>query len=149
MPIFVNDVEITDDAVFREMQYHPADTENAAMEEAARALTVQEILRQEAVEAEFLSTDAESDDVDKGIMALIQQRIQTPDASKDVCERYFEQNKSRFHTDKDMPVPAFELVEDKIRDYLHTRSIRHGIQSYILDTAQRYRISGFDLGGAI
>ena len=39
----------------------------------------------------------------------------------------------------------FDMVEERIRDYLHTRSIREGIRSYILHLAESARIFGFDI----
>lgn len=47
MPIFINETEIEDDAIFSEMQYHPADDMEQARDAAAQALVVRELLKQE------------------------------------------------------------------------------------------------------
>jgi len=150
MPIFVNKTEITDDDVFKEMQFHPAATREAARDEAAKALLIRELLRQEALEKGFLAKDAEEEALDAGIMKLIQSEVTAPEATPEVCRHYYDHNIERFSAGEGakMPLP-FSEVEPRIRDYLHTRSIRHGIQSYILDLAGRAKIAGFDLAAAL
>ncbi|MFC4347155.1 hypothetical protein ACFO5Q_04795 [Kordiimonas lipolytica] len=150
MPIFVNKTEITDDDVFKEMQFHPAATREAARDEAAKALLIRELLRQEAQEKGFLAKDAEEEALDAGIMKLIQSEVTAPEATPEVCRHYYDHNIERFSAGEGakMPLP-FSEVEPRIRDYLHTRSIRHGIQSYILDLAGRAKIAGFDLAAAL
>jgi hypothetical protein len=64
MPVFVNDVEISDDAVHCEMQYHPAATVEEAMERAARVLVVKELLLREARARVDLSTLSNASDDD-------------------------------------------------------------------------------------
>tara|TARA_B100001939_G_scaffold250728_2_gene217687 strand:+ start:12777 stop:13229 length:453 start_codon:yes stop_codon:yes gene_type:complete len=150
MPIYVNEVEITDDEVFREMQFHPAPTQEKARDEAARALLIRELLRQEAVEQGFLEPQAAADAVDSGIMRLVENMVTTPEATTEACRRYYDQNIDRFTAENGDGAPLpFEDVENRIRDYLHVRSIRHGIQSYILDLAHRAQIAGFDLAASL
>jgi len=149
MPIFVNQTEITDEEVFREMQYHPAASQDVALEEAARSLTIRELLRQESLEQQLVDDGAGLEDVDAAIMKLIEKEVQAPEAETQMCRRYYEQNKDRFRTGPDAAAQPFELVEDKIREYLHTRSIRHGIQSYILDLITRHKVAGFDLAAIL
>lgn len=150
MPIFVNKTEISDDDVFKEMQFHPAPNREAARDEAAKALLIRELLRQEAIEKGFLEEDATEEAFDAGIMKLIQAEVTAPEATPEVCRHYYDQNIERFSAadGAKMPLP-FGEVEARIRDYLHTRSIRHGIQSYILDLAGRAKVAGFDLAAAL
>ncbi len=150
MPIFVNKTEITDDEVFQEMQFHPAASREAARDEAAKALLIRELLRQRACEKGLLVADAQGEALDEGITALIQNEVSAPEATTDICRHYYDQNIERFRADPDARLPLpFEEVEPRIRDYLQTRSIRHGIQSYILDLAGRAKIAGFDLAAAL
>ncbi|MCJ9428199.1 hypothetical protein [Kordiimonas marina] len=150
MPLYVNTVEITDDEVFREMQFHAAATREAARDEAARALLIRELLRQRAVEKGFLAEDATGEDFDAGIMDLLGAEVTTPEPSAEVCRRYYEQNVDRFAVGENSALPSpFEAVEGRIRQYLQTRSIRHGIQSYLLDLAHQARIAGFDLAASL
>jgi len=150
MPLYVNKVEITDDAVFSEMQYHAADSQAAARDEAAKALLIRELLRQEAVENGFLPEAADTETIEKGLMTLLEEKVATPASTEEACRRYYDQNLQRFRASEtsDMPQP-FTKVQDRIRDYLHTRSMRHGIQSYILDLASKARIAGFDLAASL
>lgn len=78
MPVFVNNREISDDAVHREMQYYPAASAEEAMERAARVLVVKELLLQEAKNCLDLSTlsNASDDDI---VDQLLEQAIQVPD----------------------------------------------------------------------
>ena len=150
MPLYVNKTEITDDAVFSEMQHHAAPTREAARDEAAKALLIRELLRQRAVEGGFLAADADDEAIEKGIMVLLEEEVAAPAATEEACRRYYDQNIQRFRMSEDAEMPQpFTKVKDRIRDYLHTRSMRHGIQSYILDLASNARIAGFDLAASL
>lgn len=150
MPLYVNNMEITDDAVFAEMQHHAARSREIARDEAAKALLIRELLRQRAVEVGFLADDANSKEVEVATILLLEKEVAAPAASEEACRRYYDQNVQRFPMAEgsDLPQP-FTKVKDRIRDYLHTRSMRHGIQSYILDLASNARIAGFDLAATL
>jgi len=150
MPIFINEAEIDDDTVFSEMQYHSAETMEQARDAAAQALVVRELLRQEAVKRGLGKPEDADEALDAALMALIEKEVSVPPATADYCKNYYDQNKARFRaSDASNAFLPFELVEDKIRDYLHTRSIREGIRSYVLNLAEGARISGFDLAGSL
>jgi peptidyl-prolyl cis-trans isomerase C len=150
MPLYVNNVEITDDAVFSEMQHHSAPSKDAARDEAAKALLIQELLRQEAIEQGLLSEGSDPDVAEKAIMELMEQKVTVPAASDDACRRYYDQNIQRFRSSETSEIPQpFPKVKGRIHDYLHTRSMRAGIQSYILDLASKARIAGFDLAASL
>lgn len=150
MPLYVNKVEISDHDVFSEMQFHAAANQAAARDEAAKALLIRELLRQEAVEQGILSDSADAEAIDQSLTVLLEQEVATPASSEEACRRYYDQNITRFRASDttEMPQP-FTKVKDRIRDYLHTRSMRHGIQSYILDLASKSRIAGFDLTASL
>lgn len=150
MPIYVNKTEISDDAVFKEMQYHPAPSREAARDEAAKALLVKELLRQEAVEKGLLDEGADAEAIDCAALKLVEQEVSSPEADASACRRYYDHNIERFRAADGAALPLpFEQVEGRIREYLHTRSIRHGIQSYILDLARKAKIAGFDLAASL
>jgi peptidyl-prolyl cis-trans isomerase C len=151
MPIFVGETEITDEEVFREMQYHPAPSMEAARDTAAQALVVREILRQEAARKGLAPEDAgDGGDDDFGLMRLVEQSISVPTATIDVCRHYYDRNPDRFRAAdvKGCQVP-FEAVEEKIRDYLQARSAREGLRAYVLALAEDTRIAGFDLAASL
>jgi hypothetical protein len=150
MPLYVNKTEITDDAVFSEMQHHAAPSREAARDEAAKALLIRELLRQEAIEQELLMEDADDEAIEKAIIKLLEVKVAAPAANEEACRRYYDQNIQRFRASETSEIPQpFTNVKDRIRDYLHTRSMRHGIQAYILDLASRSRIAGFDLAASL
>ncbi|USG62523.1 hypothetical protein NBZ79_05990 [Sneathiella marina] len=150
MPIFINDTEIDDNAVFSEMQYHSAPSMEQARDAAAQALTIRELLRQEASRQGLSDRDDTEEALDKVLMQLVEKEVVTPAAGLDACRTYYEQNSQRFRvSDAGGAILPFEAVEEKIRDYLHTRSIREGVRSYILHLAETARIAGFDLAGSL
>ncbi len=144
MPIFVNNVEITDDDVYREMQHHPAPSVDAARDEAARALVVRELLRQ-AVGDGIGESERGSEDEEAAISRLIDREVKVPLADDSACRRYYEQNSARFKDAKNgQPLP-FDLVEGHIRDYLYARSFHAGLSQYVSILAERAKIIGFHL----
>lgn len=145
MTIRVNDVEITDEDVFEEMQYHPSENRLEATDAAAKALLVKEILRQEAVKAGLLDEKADDTAQEAAIVKLVEENVTTPGAGQDVCQRYYEQNTERFKAQDTGEILPFDMVESKIRDYLHTRSVREGLRSYVLKLAETMTIKGVDL----
>lgn len=150
MPMYVNSTEISDDQVFREMQFHPAATREEARDAAARALLVQELLRQEAVEKGLLDPTADAETIEIAVMRLLESEVSLPAATIDACRHYYDQNIERFAAAKGSKLPLpFEHVYDRIKEYLHTRSMRQGIQAYVLDLSTRHRVAGFDLAASL
>ena len=142
MPIMVNNVEITDDEVHSEMQYHPAESLDAARHKAAQALVIRQLLMQEAIEQNLHN---EAQEIEESIDRLIQKEVSVPQADEATCRRYYEQNKQRFidkTTKKQLP---FESVSTHIQTYLQARSLKTGISQYIKLLAGRAKIAGFDI----
>lgn len=98
--IRVNDAWIKADEVAREAQYHPADTAQQALELAAQALVIRQLLRQQAVTAGLLPDDtlAGSDQEDAAFQVLLQREIQIPEADDLAIERYYEANLAKLTT---------------------------------------------------
>ena len=147
MPIIVNKVEISDDVIHNEMQYHEAGSLEEARHKASESLVIKELLVQEARHFKLLDSD-EKDDIDSAVDALLQQEISVPNADEEMCQRYYEQNLERFmdkKTDKQLP---FDMVHNYIRDYLHTRSLQMGISQYIKILSGKAKIAGFSFEGA-
>ena len=91
MAITVNDVEIPDEAIYAEMQYHPAADAEAAQRDAAVALIVRELLNQEAAR---LGIDGENEE--GRLQALIDREVRTPEPDEATCRRYYDNNRRRF-----------------------------------------------------
>lgn len=100
MSVRVNEVEIAEDAILAEMQYHAAESAEEARHRAAVALVVREVLRQEAmrvgIEVPAGADPALSDDAE--IEALIARDVALPVADEAACRRYYDSNRRRFRT---------------------------------------------------
>ncbi len=94
--ITVNKQEIPQDAIFNEMQYHPANSLDEAQFLASRSLIIEELIRQRAVDLSLLGDeDSLSDDIhDK----VLEHDVKTPSATQEDCQRYYDQNQIKFKT---------------------------------------------------
>lgn len=150
MPVFVNNVEITDDAVFAEMQYHPAGSLEEAQHKAATALAVRELLLQEAaalgIVAPDESTSAETRE-EFIISRLLEQEVATPEPDEISCQRYYDQNQKKFRDTAGNPVP-FEYVQPAIAAFLKDVSWQTAMKQYLKILAGKARIAGLVLKGA-
>ncbi|PCI06057.1 MAG: peptidylprolyl isomerase [Hyphomicrobiales bacterium] len=101
-PIVVNGVEIAIDDVRSEAQNHPSDKPVQAFEQAARALVIRELLRQEtlvkgiAAEAEALGDGLKETDEDAAIRVLLEQEVIVPTAEEADCQRYYQNHSNKF-----------------------------------------------------
>lgn len=86
----INGVEISEQAIAAEMQYHPAATAEQARESASTALAVRELLLQEASRQ---GCDGEPDDM---IDQLLAQALNLPQAGEQECRQYYAANPQRF-----------------------------------------------------
>ncbi|GGY01874.1 peptidylprolyl isomerase [Litchfieldella qijiaojingensis] len=93
-PIRVGDSTIAEEAIAREMQYHPADSAGNAQLKAARALVVRELLRQRATELGLDVTGEEETDL--AIAALLERELDVPEPSDDDCRRFHAAAPTRF-----------------------------------------------------
>lgn len=112
--VSVNGVTIPRDAIAREAQHHPAPKPVAALQSAARALIVRELLLQEArrlnVEAVPLSDAAGRRETDEEalIRCLVEREVETPEPDEATCRRYYRQNRRSFRS-PDIYEPAHIL----------------------------------------
>jgi peptidyl-prolyl cis-trans isomerase C len=104
MPVAVNGVTISHDAIARETQNHPAPTPIAAWTAAARALAVRELLLQEARRLELRPESAVDEagrretEEEALVRALIAQEVETPTPDEESCRRYYQHNLGRFRS---------------------------------------------------
>ncbi|MGM0559669.1 MAG: peptidylprolyl isomerase [Pseudomonadota bacterium] len=99
--IRVNGSKISEEAIGREMQYHPADSQEEAWNEAATALVVRELLMQQADQQAVVAPaptgeEDESTEEERQIDALLKQELQVPEPDREACRRFYDNNKSRF-----------------------------------------------------
>lgn len=95
--ITVGGTVISADEIMREAQNHPADELADAAWEAARALTVRELLLQEAERR--APDDSSNGAADDRIRALIEREVEAPLAGEAECRRFYETNAERFHSE--------------------------------------------------
>lgn len=94
MSITVNGVEISDAAIYAEMQHHPAPSRELAEYSAKMALVARELLLQEAARLDIAGADEE-----ERLTALIEHEVQPPpEPGEEHCQRFFEANRPRFRT---------------------------------------------------
>lgn len=143
MPIFVNNTEITEDAVHREMQHHPAPSMEEARGEASRALIIRRLLLEAAVSNEIIteerlfSIDEEHEELI--IEALLEQVIDVPSADEETCLRYYDQHLDRFVDKTTDQTLAFSIVKNHIKSYLEDKGHMAAFNAYVdtlMDKAQ-------------
>lgn len=102
--VTINNAEITPEMITREIQYHPAPSAEQARDAAIKALLVQQALLQRAhtlgLNNELASGDItvsnhESED-EALTRVLLEREVQTPRASEEDCQRYFDANRAKF-----------------------------------------------------
>lgn len=95
--ILVNGVEIPERAVLAEMQHHPAGDAEQAMRLAAEALTLKELLVQEARRLGVEPPSGGEETPEEALIrCLIEREVAAPRADERTCRRYFDANRRRF-----------------------------------------------------
>lgn len=104
--IAVNGRSIDEADILAEAQHHPASTPGEALAAAARALSVRELLVQEAcrlgIVAEEGLRDGEgrSETPDEAaIRVLVEREVAVPAATEEECRRYYANNPAQFRSD--------------------------------------------------
>ncbi|TLX21470.1 peptidylprolyl isomerase [Thermomonas fusca] len=98
--LFVGDVAISEAEIAREMQFHRAMTPERSRADAARALVVRELLRQETARLGLQEAvqPVGGEAVEEAcIRVLLEQEIENRVPTEDDCRRYYAQNPERFH----------------------------------------------------
>ncbi|MGI9387856.1 MAG: peptidylprolyl isomerase, partial [Methyloligellaceae bacterium] len=104
IPVAIDGIEISYDAIAREVQFHPASSPVKAWQAAARALAVRALLLREAQKLDLKPLPEEDcnglleTDEEALIRQLMEQNVVTPEPDESACRRYYEQNGSRFRS---------------------------------------------------
>lgn len=99
--LYVADTAISEADIAHEMQHHRAIKPERSRADAARALVVRELLRREVerlglgAEAEVLGRETVEE---ASIRVLLEREIEDRVPSQDDCQRYYGQNRERFHS---------------------------------------------------
>ena len=104
MPLRVNGVEITEERIREEMQYHPAPSLDGARREAVNALVVRTLLLAEARRLQITvsrplvdATNKLIEAPEEGLIrALVDAEVEVAEPSAEDCEAYYSNNPERF-----------------------------------------------------
>lgn len=121
IPVSVNGVEISAEAIAAEAQHHPAKRPEAAWQAACQALAIREALLQRArargLAAEPL-IDAEGRPEapdDALIRVMLDAEVSTPEPDEASCRRYYDNNREKLRA-PDLYEPAHILLQADRRD---------------------------------
>ncbi|WP_248797739.1 peptidylprolyl isomerase [Pseudomonas sp. MWU13-2105] len=97
--ISVNAVSISPQALAQELQYHPAESREEALYQAARALVIRELLQQRIAELGLaLQVGAGENEEEAATRLLLEREVQVPQCDEVTCLRYYDNNRGRFHS---------------------------------------------------
>lgn len=97
--ISVNAVSISPQALAQELQYHPAESREEALYQAARALVIRELLQQRIAELGLaLQVGAGENEEEAATRLLLEREVQVPQCDEATCLRYYDNNRDRFHS---------------------------------------------------
>ena len=148
MSIFVNQTEIRDAEIGREMQYHPAGSQEQAWHLAAQSLVVRQLLLQQAADAGLCDDPASiksGEQEEEIIDQLLQRYVAVPEADEATCRRFYDIHPDSFVDSQTGEHMAFSHAHPNIRDYLHTKAMRIAVAEYIKALSHNATIKGFDL----
>ena len=148
MSILVNDVEIGDEEIGQEMQYHPAPSQEQAWRLAAQSLVVRQLLLQQAKQNGLHQDDGTeiSPEQEEGMIdQLLQQDVTVPEADEATCKRFYDNHPNSFVDQASGQRQTLSQAKDQIRDYLHTKAMRVAVAEYIKALSYAADIKGFEL----
>lgn len=95
--IRVNGVALEQEAIAREMQYHPADSRQEAVFLAAQSLVIRALLQQRVAELGIAVAPVQGEtEEEAAIRTLMEQEISLPETDAESVQRFFEANPERF-----------------------------------------------------
>lgn len=97
--IKVNGTVITPDEISSEMQFHAAESQEAAMQKSSEVLIIQLLLLQKARELGLdkdLPAESDVPSEETIIGRLVEQEASPQDVTEEECQRYFDANKDQF-----------------------------------------------------
>ncbi|BBB30795.1 peptidylprolyl isomerase [Neptunomonas japonica] len=99
VPVSVNGAAIDEAEILQEMQYHSAETVEAAHQKAASALVVKELMLQRAKELELTAQVLTGENQEEALIrTLLVEEVKQPAPDEEACERYFLANQEKFTT---------------------------------------------------
>ena len=135
--ISVNGVSITPQAMAQELQYHPAQSREDAVYQAARALVIRELLQQRIAELGLaLHVGAGENEEEAATRLLLEREVQVPQCDEATCLRYYENNRARFHS---APLLAVRhILLECAPDDAEARSLAHVQAELLLERLDQF-----------
>ncbi|WP_339480806.1 peptidylprolyl isomerase [Pseudomonas sp. RL_5y_Pfl2_73] len=135
--ISVNGVPVTPQAMALELQYHPADSREEAVYQAARALVIRELLQQRIAELGLaLQLGAGENEEEAATRLLLEREVQVPQCDEATCLRYYESNRARFHS---APLLAVRhILLECAPDDAEARSLAHVQAELLLERLDQF-----------
>ncbi|TCV65217.1 peptidylprolyl isomerase [Pseudomonas fluorescens] len=135
--ISVNGVSITPQAMALELQYHPADSREDAVYQAARALVIRQLLQQRIAELGLaLQVGAGENEEEAATRLLLEREVQVPQCDEATCLRYYEINRARFHS---APLLAVRhILLECAPDDAEARSLAHVQAELLLERLDQF-----------
>lgn len=146
IPVVVNGEAIPYEALVAEMQNHPAATPIASWKLASFALTVRQLLLDEANRIELvpepLSDEQgrrETDD-EALIRQVVEREVITPKADEETCRTYYEANKQRFRSADIFEVSHILIAarRDDAKTYVQARQQTAAIIDVLRDNPENF-----------
>ncbi len=135
--ISVNGVSVTPQAMAQELQYHPADSREDAVYQAARALVIRELLQQRIAELGLaLQVGAGENEEEAATRLLLEREVLVPQCDEATCLRYYESNRARFHS---APLLAVRhILLECAPDDAEARSLAHVQAELLLERLDQF-----------
>lgn len=135
--ISVNGVSVTPQAMAQELQYHPAESREDAVYQAARALVIRELLQQRIAELGLaLQVGAGENEEEAATRLLLEREVQVPQCDEATCLRYYESNRARFHS---APLLAVRhILLECAPDDAEARSLAHVQAELLLERLDQF-----------
>ncbi len=135
--ISVNGVSVTPQAMAQELQYHPAESREEAVYQAARALVIRELLQQRIAELGLaLQVGAGENEEEAATRLLLEREVQVPQCDEATCLRYYESNRARFHS---APLLAVRhILLECAPDDAEARSLAHVQAELLLERLDQF-----------
>ncbi|MBA1380230.1 peptidylprolyl isomerase [Pseudomonas brassicacearum] len=135
--ISVNGVSIAPQAMAQELQYHPAESREEAVYQAARALVIRELLQQRIAELGLaLQVGAGENEEEAATRLLLEREVQVPQCDEATCLRYYDSNRARFHS---APLLAVRhILLECAPDDAEARSLAHVQAELLLERLDQF-----------
>ncbi|MCL6702116.1 peptidylprolyl isomerase [Pseudomonas sp. T1.Ur] len=135
--ISVNGVSIAPQAMAQELQYHPAESREEAVYQAARALVIRELLQQRIAELGLaMQVGAGENEEEAATRLLLEREVQVPQCDEATCRHYYDSNRARFHS---APLLAVRhILLECAPDDAEARSLAHVQAELLLERLDQF-----------